>query len=181
MKIHYSGRTYSSLAELPPEGQALFGRLTSHLADRDNNGVPDLLEGANVDTEITLNSDRQITINRRSYEDLTQAPAGDQQLLRQMRQLFDQIGDGDVSSHPSRNSSLVQVEINGSPVTLDVFRSAASRYLGIDERHPLASHFTWPGILYSPLVRWIVVLLTLLVVLALLALLSRALNEAVGL
>ncbi len=179
MKIHYQGKTYASLAQLPPEGRDLFARLTSHLADHDRNGIPDLLEQADSESEITLKSDREIVINRHSYQGLDAASPEDQQLLRRMRQLFDQIGDEKAPYEP--RTSIVEVDVNGSPVNLDRFRALASRYLGIDDRHPLASHFTWPGILFSPLVHKLVWLVGMLVMMAIFAVLNHYVTKAVGL
>ena len=44
--ITVNGRTYNSPDEMPPEVREQFEKAMSMLADRNNNGIPDVLEGA---------------------------------------------------------------------------------------------------------------------------------------
>lgn len=44
-KIVVNGREYASLEEMPPEIRAVYQKAMDVLADRDANGVPDILEG----------------------------------------------------------------------------------------------------------------------------------------
>lgn len=44
--IVVNGRTYSSLDEMPPEARAAYQQMMGVFADKDGNGVPDILEGA---------------------------------------------------------------------------------------------------------------------------------------
>src|SRR5436305_997655 len=44
-RITIDGKTYSSADEMPPEAREKYEKMMSMLADRDGNGVPDILEG----------------------------------------------------------------------------------------------------------------------------------------
>ena len=44
-RITIDGKTYSSVDEMPPEAREKYEKMMSMLADRDGNGVPDILEG----------------------------------------------------------------------------------------------------------------------------------------
>ncbi len=44
-KITFQGKEYNSIAELPPEAKQAFEKLTKVFDDKDQNGIPDFLEG----------------------------------------------------------------------------------------------------------------------------------------
>jgi hypothetical protein len=46
MKIVVNGQEYSSPDQLPPEAREAYDRAMGALADRDSNGIPDVLEVA---------------------------------------------------------------------------------------------------------------------------------------
>lgn len=45
MEIIVNGKAYSSLAEMPPDIRAAYQQMTELFADKDGNGVPDIMEG----------------------------------------------------------------------------------------------------------------------------------------
>jgi len=44
-KIHFNGKTYNDLAEMPATEREMYDQLMSVMQDADGNGIPDLLEG----------------------------------------------------------------------------------------------------------------------------------------
>jgi hypothetical protein len=95
VKITYNGQRYSSLEALPPEARRLFAEMTSHWADRNGNGIPDVFETDATDREITLTSDRKIVVNERTYSNVDELPPADREMLQQIRGLFDRMLDGE--------------------------------------------------------------------------------------
>jgi len=55
-KFTINGQTYNSIEEMPPQVRQAYEQAMSVLADRDGNGIPDILEGGN--TRITTSSDK---------------------------------------------------------------------------------------------------------------------------
>ena len=43
--VNYQGKAYTSVDDLPPEARAKYEKAMSALADKDGNGIPDILEG----------------------------------------------------------------------------------------------------------------------------------------
>ena len=115
MKIHFDGRQYHTLADLPPAGRELLHRLTEHLPDLDGNGIPDSLESGPGDVEITLVSPHKLVINRRTYHSVTEVGGVDQQLLQQMRGLLNQIEGRLAPVQPQ--GSWEEERPSGSPMT----------------------------------------------------------------
>jgi hypothetical protein len=54
--ITVNGRPYSSPEEMPPEVREQFEKAMSMLADKNNNGIPDALEGGKYDTMVSHRS-----------------------------------------------------------------------------------------------------------------------------
>ena len=44
-QIHFNGKTYNDLAEMPATERQMYDQLMSVMQDEDGNGIPDLLEG----------------------------------------------------------------------------------------------------------------------------------------
>jgi hypothetical protein len=88
-RITINGREYNSVDEMPPDVLAIYEQSMSMLADRNGNGVPDILEGGNVKItggeNFKMNSavNRKITVNGKSYERLEDLPAEVQQKFRE--------------------------------------------------------------------------------------------------
>ena len=79
-KISFNGTTYDSVDQMPPDVRAQFQRAMSMLADKDGNGVPDILEGRlpeptdagafTVETKTT----QEYVVNGRRYDRLEDLP-----------------------------------------------------------------------------------------------------------
>lgn len=54
--IVYEGKTYTNVNDLPPEARAKYEQAIANLADRNQNGIPDVLEGAAVAGPATVST-----------------------------------------------------------------------------------------------------------------------------
>jgi hypothetical protein len=87
-RITINGREYNSVDEMPPDVLAIYEQSMSMLADRNGNGIPDIMEGGNVkitggeNFKMISAVSRKITVNGKSYERLEDLPADLQQRLR---------------------------------------------------------------------------------------------------
>ena len=88
-KITINGREYSSVDEMPPEVLAIYEKSMSMLADRDGNGIPDIMEGGNVkitggaNFKMVSAVSRKITVNGKNYNRFDDLPAEVQQKFRE--------------------------------------------------------------------------------------------------
>jgi hypothetical protein len=92
-RITVNGREYQRVDEMPPEVRRQYERAMSMLADKDGNGVPDVLEGgasiasrtfdddgnALVTTEVTRSD---VVVNGRHYSRLEDVPHEMRELIR---------------------------------------------------------------------------------------------------
>ena len=69
-KITFNGKTYDSLEQMPPDIRQAYESVMQVLADKNQNGVPDLFEGA-VNAQTT---NARIVFNGQVYEHLDQLP-----------------------------------------------------------------------------------------------------------
>jgi hypothetical protein len=69
-KITFNGRTYDSLEQMPPDIRQAYESVMQVLADKNQNGVPDLFEGA-VNAQATR---ARIVFNGQVYEHIDQLP-----------------------------------------------------------------------------------------------------------
>jgi hypothetical protein len=53
-QIHFNGKTYNDLAEMPASERQMYEQLMSVMRDEDGNGVPDILEGDVVSNIIEI-------------------------------------------------------------------------------------------------------------------------------
>lgn len=53
-QIHFNGKTYNDLADMPAKERQMYEQLMSALRDEDNNGLPDILEGDVVSNIIAM-------------------------------------------------------------------------------------------------------------------------------
>jgi hypothetical protein len=90
-KITVNGREYGSIEEMPPDVREQYRRAMSLLADRDGNGVPDVLDGGKVNissatgegavTSFVRTTERYV-INGHEYDRLEDIPAEMRDVLR---------------------------------------------------------------------------------------------------
>jgi len=53
-QIHFNGKTYNDLAEMPANERQMYEQVMSALADEDGNGIPDILDGDVVSNLIAM-------------------------------------------------------------------------------------------------------------------------------
>jgi hypothetical protein len=53
-QIHFNGKTYNDIAEMPATEREMYDQLMSVLRDKDGNGVPDIFEGDVVSNIISV-------------------------------------------------------------------------------------------------------------------------------
>jgi hypothetical protein len=90
-KININGQEYNSVDEMPPDVRKAWEQAMSMLADRNGNGVPDILEGGN--TRITRSSSvpgvttvvtsSTVTVNGRKYDNWEEVPPDLRSMLSQ--------------------------------------------------------------------------------------------------
>lgn len=87
IQIIYNGKRYDGLEKMPADVRAEFLAATRHLADRNNDGVPDLFQEG--DTQMTMSSRRRIVINGREYASWKDVPDELRQRLERKVESFD--------------------------------------------------------------------------------------------
>jgi hypothetical protein len=99
MKIVVNGREYSSPDQMPPDVRAGYEQAMSVLADKNGNGIPDILEmqldpaklsaamsGASPGT--TVITGQKFVINGREYDSVEQMPQSDKRHYEQLQALL---------------------------------------------------------------------------------------------
>ena len=78
-RITVNGKTYSNVDEMPPDVRRQYEQgMRSMMADRDGDGVPDILEhprSSGSTASVSVNKFQHITVNGKSYERLEDVPA----------------------------------------------------------------------------------------------------------
>jgi hypothetical protein len=81
MKIVVNGREYASREELPPEVRKTYDDAMSALADKNGNGIPDILEmhvggspSMHGDEGVSIVTSQEIVIDGQHYDSLEQVP-----------------------------------------------------------------------------------------------------------
>lgn len=74
MNIIFEGKSYDSVDQLPPEARAKYDAAMSKLEDKDNNGVPDILDNAlRMSTTFTTTTSK-IIFQGKTYDSADQLP-----------------------------------------------------------------------------------------------------------
>jgi hypothetical protein len=76
-KITVNGQTYSSADEMPPDVRAKYDRAMAAMADRDNNGIPDVLEHPAQPGQTNVGvvrTNTRIVVNGKEYKSLEEVP-----------------------------------------------------------------------------------------------------------
>jgi hypothetical protein len=146
MRITVNGREYNGIEEMPPDVRAQYERAMSLLADKNKNGVPDILEGANVrpapgaDAGKPLLSSivttQKIVINGQPYDRWEDLPAD-------AREMMSRVGVGvglGVGRAGFKSSST-----GGLTFSADLRSGSASPDTGGDGSFTL--HLTWSTVL----------------------------------
>ncbi|HCB01501.1 MAG TPA: hypothetical protein DEP19_03885 [Anaerolineae bacterium] len=74
-QIHFNGKTYNSIEEMPPEMRQAYQQIANMLVDKNGNGIPDFLEGdivKNISNIYTTAS--TINFNGNTYSDFNELP-----------------------------------------------------------------------------------------------------------
>ena len=110
LQINFNGKTYNSLAEMPPEVRQAYERALALLADQNANGIPDFLDGllegrSPADVLSPLNAlaavAAQIDYNGQTYTNLDDMPPEVRAAYQQALGTLDQNRNGipDVFEH----------------------------------------------------------------------------------
>lgn len=89
-KITFNGKTYDSLEQMPPDIRQAYESVMQVLADKNQNGVPDLFEGA-VNAQATR---ARIVFNGQVYEHLDQLPPEAREKYEKMMGQWDKDHNG---------------------------------------------------------------------------------------
>jgi hypothetical protein len=73
-RISFNGQEYDSVEAMPPEVRQLFQMAAGLLGDANNNGVPDILEGAASGVTSTVSSATQIVADGKVYSSVDELP-----------------------------------------------------------------------------------------------------------
>ena len=84
MKIIVNGQTWAGSDKPSPDVQKQLDKIVETLADKNGNGVPDILE-QDGKPAVQFCSSSRIVINGRSYTSLEEMPPADRQLFEQMQ------------------------------------------------------------------------------------------------
>ena len=104
-RITVNGKEYGSLDEMPPDVRKNFEKMIGMLADRDGNGVPDILEGkaligpAHGSGNVTSAVHTSFKINGQAYERFEDIPP-------ELRQVFKDAGMDKPSAMASAGQQL---------------------------------------------------------------------------
>jgi hypothetical protein len=111
-KIIINGREYSSVEEMPPDARQQYAKMMNMLADKDGNGIPDIVEGkstdptANPNVHTTYMTESHFVINGKKYEKLEDVPEEFRQtfadLVRNKSNQPQSIGSKMVSSYSQK-------------------------------------------------------------------------------
>jgi hypothetical protein len=83
-RITIDGQTYNSLNEVPAEIRKKYEQALNLLADRNNNGIPDVLEGkADAGKAVVVESIRRFVVNGRQYDRFEDLPPDVRQAMAQ--------------------------------------------------------------------------------------------------
>jgi hypothetical protein len=118
MKIIVNGREYAGPEHLPPDVRAHYERAMSTLADRNGNGIPDILEmqpgqagGKTGDPPVRIVTSQKLVINGRQYDSVEQMPAEDRRLLEEIQGVMAQ-GDN-TSAQPAKDGVTIPAHTSG--------------------------------------------------------------------
>ena len=100
-KISFNGHEYNSPEEMPPEVRQLYQMMTSMLADKDQDGMPDIFASSHGDSAPTVFQTTQFIVDGKSYDSLDELPPEARQKYAQAVGRFDANRDGisDLLSH----------------------------------------------------------------------------------
>ncbi|MEZ0396882.1 MAG: hypothetical protein ABWK53_10710 [Anaerolineales bacterium] len=79
--IIFNGKSYSSVDEMPPEVRRAYEQVVNLFADKNRDGLPDILEGAIREGEahvqsVSINSDgKQVIVDGKAYSSIEEMPA----------------------------------------------------------------------------------------------------------
>lgn len=97
-KITFNGVSYRDPSEMPADVRRAYDQALGFLADRDGNGIPDVLEMAGQGNVICVQHSR-ITVNGRSYDGPDAMPPGVRELFRKV---LDEAREGGTEEPPAQ-------------------------------------------------------------------------------
>jgi hypothetical protein len=93
-KITFNGQEYESRDAMPTEIRRLYDLASTMLADKDQNGVPDLLEGAPSNVAQDVRQVQLFVADGKAYSSLDELPLDMRKHYEQAMKLFDKDGNG---------------------------------------------------------------------------------------
>ena len=103
IQIHFNGKTYNSIEEMPPEARQAYEQALALLADKNANGLPDfmdaMLQGQPPEQvlqplNVLTSSQTQIIYNGQTYTSLEAMPAEARQAYQQAMGALDLNANG---------------------------------------------------------------------------------------
>jgi len=88
-KINFNGQEYDSPAAMPPEVRQLYQMMTDMLADKNQDGMPDIFAGSTGNTGSTLFQTTQFIVDGKAYSSLDELQADARQKYEQELGRFD--------------------------------------------------------------------------------------------
>ena len=132
MRITFNGREYESVEVMPPAVREEYQRIVAMLGDRNQNGVPDLVEGAGGDDAsgekpiFKVTTKRLYKINGREYTSWDEIPASDQERL------------GALGVGPNAKAASRDAVSGGMKLDLSI------KTRGAQSSHGVTLRLTWP-------------------------------------
>ena len=88
-KITFNGQEYDSPAAMPPEVRQLYQMMTSMLADKNQDGMPDIFASGAADVKSKLFQTTQFIVDGKAYSSLDELPPAARQRYEQAIVRFD--------------------------------------------------------------------------------------------
>ena len=105
-KINFNGQEYDSPAAMPPEVRQLYQMMTDMLADKNQDGMPDIFAGSTSNTGSTLFQTTQFIVDGKAYSSLDELPA---EVRQKYEQAIGQLANRNETADLLENSPLTAV------------------------------------------------------------------------
>ena len=92
--ISFNGQEYDSPDSMPPEVRRLYDLAAGMLSDTNQNGVPDMLEGALTNATPVISTMTQFVVDGKTYSSLDELPPEARRRYEEALRRFDANADG---------------------------------------------------------------------------------------
>ena len=93
-KINFNGQEYDSPEAMPPEVRQMYQMMINMLADKNQDGMPDIFAGGTSNVKSTLFQTTQFIVDGKAYSSLDELPAEARQKYEQELGRFDDNRNG---------------------------------------------------------------------------------------